>query len=235
MLAILRALRLLRPVLQLRWWMLALLILLGLLTAISEGFSISLIIPLLASGAESAQQSTSHWFAQLFSRFSGNQRIMMIAACFLAGVVLKNALSYAYGVLSRWLNATMSHRLRSSILTQVLDLSQLYLDSQQSGKLINTLGSETWRMALALSTLADMLIDLCMVLIFGCSAPFDFAQADAGLRGFFPLRFAREYDSDSAREATWQRSRRSERRLHQPHARDLQWPSCHSPLRPRRV
>jgi ATP-binding cassette, subfamily B, bacterial MsbA len=166
MLAILRALRLLRPLLRLRWWMLALLILLGLLSAISEGFSISLIIPLLASGAESAQQNTNHWFARLFSRFSGNQRVMMIAACFLAGVVLKNALSYAYGLLARWLNATISHRLRSGILAQVLSLSQLYLDSQESGKLINTLGSETWRMASALSTLGDMLIDLCMVLIF---------------------------------------------------------------------
>ena len=165
--AILRALRLLRPLLRLRWWMLALLILLGLLTALSEGFSISLIIPLLASGTEGAQQNTNYWFARLFSRFSGDQRAMIIAAFFLAGVALKNALSYAYGLLSRWLNAAISHRLRSGILTQVLSLSQLYLDAQESGKLINTLGSETWRMASALSILSDMLIDLCMVLILG--------------------------------------------------------------------
>jgi subfamily B ATP-binding cassette protein MsbA len=167
MLEILRALRLLRPLLRLRWWMLALLTLLGLLTALSEGFSISLVIPLLASGTEGAQQNTNYWFARLFSRFSGDQRAMIIAALFLAGVALKNALSYAYGLLSRWLNAAISHRLRSGILTQVLSLSQLYLDAQESGKLINTLGSETWRMASALSILADMLINLCMVLIFG--------------------------------------------------------------------
>jgi ATP-binding cassette, subfamily B, bacterial MsbA len=165
--AILRALRLLWPVLRLRWWMLALLTLLGLLTALSEGFSISLIIPLLASGTEGAQQNTNYWFARLFSPFSGAERTMIIAVCFLAGVALKNALSYSYGLLSGWLNAAISHRLRSGILNQVLSLSQLYLDAQESGKLINTLGSETWRMASALSTLADMLINLCMVLIFG--------------------------------------------------------------------
>jgi ATP-binding cassette, subfamily B, bacterial MsbA len=165
--AILRALRLLGPVLRLRWWMLALLTLLGLLTALSEGFSISLIIPLLASGTEGAQQNTNSWFARLFSTFSGYERTMIIATCFLAGVALKNALSYSYGLLSRWLNAAISHRLRSGILNQVLSLSQLYLDAQESGKLINTLGTETWRMASALSTLADMLINLCMVLIFG--------------------------------------------------------------------
>jgi ATP-binding cassette, subfamily B, bacterial MsbA len=164
---ILRALRLLRPILRLRWWMLALLILLGLAAALSEGFSISLIIPLLSSGMEATQQNTKYWFLRLFSGFSGEQRIMIISICFLMGVALKNALSYAYGVLSQWLNATMSHRIRSGILNQVLNLSQLYLDSQQSGKLINTLGTETWRMASALSTLAEMLISLCVVLIFG--------------------------------------------------------------------
>ena len=65
---------------------------------------------------------------------------MIIAACFLAAIALKNALSYACGLLSRSLNAAMSHRLRSGILTQVLSLSQLYLDAQESGKLINTFG-----------------------------------------------------------------------------------------------
>ena len=164
---ILRALRLLRPILRLRWWMLALLILLGLAAALSEGFSISLVIPLLSSGAEPTQQITKHWFLRMFSDFSGEQRVMIISICFLVGVALKNALSYAYGVLSIWLNATMSHRIRSGILNQVLNVSQLYLDSQQSGKLINTLGTETWRMASGLSTLAEMLINLCVVLIFG--------------------------------------------------------------------
>ena len=92
---------------------------------------------------------------------------MIISTCFLVGVALKNALSYAYGMFSLWLNAAMSHRIRSGILEQVLNVSQLYLDSQQAGKLINTLGTETWRMASGLSTLAEMLINLCVVLIFG--------------------------------------------------------------------
>ena len=76
MLAILRALRLLRPVLRLRWWALALLLLLANCDLRGQGFSISLIIPLLASGTEGAQQNTNYWFARLFSRFSGDQRVM---------------------------------------------------------------------------------------------------------------------------------------------------------------
>ena len=43
---------------------------------------------------------------------------MIIAACFLAAIALKNALPYACGLLWRSLNAAMSHRLRSGILNR---------------------------------------------------------------------------------------------------------------------
>ena len=83
--------------------MLALLTLLGLLTALSEGFSISLIIPLLASGTEGAQQNANYWFARLFSPFSGDERTMIIAVCFLVGVALKNdGSSSVCGIVVGW-------------------------------------------------------------------------------------------------------------------------------------
>ena len=69
--AILRALRLLGPVLRLRWWMLARLTRLGLLTALSEGFLISLIIPLLQAAQRGRNRTRTIWFVRLFSRFSG--------------------------------------------------------------------------------------------------------------------------------------------------------------------
>src|SRR5262245_47015865 len=73
-------------------------------------------------------------FSDCSAALSGEQRVMIISICFLVGVALKNALSHAYGVLSLWLNTTMSHRIRSGILDEVLNLSQLYLDSQASGE-----------------------------------------------------------------------------------------------------
>lgn len=161
--SILRALRELWPVLELGPWMVPALIVLGLLSALSEGFSILLIVPLLTTGATGLLQGFAAWF----DSFPAEWRMPVIIGCMLAGVLLKNAMAYAYSVLFNWLSADVSHQLRSGILKQVLSLSQQYLDTQSSGSLLNTLGNETWRMTSALSVLAGVLINACMVAILG--------------------------------------------------------------------
>lgn len=163
---VLRLLRPLWPLLGLRRRTLAALIALGLLAALSEGLSISLIVPLIAGNRAAGGTGFLAWLAQLFETLPESYRVPAAAACILAGVVLKNLLCYAYALLFTWLNTGVGHRLRSAILSQVLAVSQEYLDRQQSGRLINVLGTETWRVATALSILADMLINLCMAAIF---------------------------------------------------------------------
>jgi len=164
---ILKSLSLLRPMLKLAWWTPPAMILLGLLAAVSEGFSITLLIPLLGSQTGAATTGTSLWFTSLFGSVPETYRLTVVAGCFLAGILLKNVLTYGYTVLFLYVNTGIGHQLRSGILRQVLDVSQSYLDRQESGRLLNTLGTETWRMASALSLLADMLINVCMVVIFG--------------------------------------------------------------------
>lgn len=167
--SVLRSLRQLHAVLELRWSTLAVLVTIGLLAALSEGFSISLIVPLIAGDAALSNQGSGiiGWLASLFDPFPPDQRIFLAAACMLVGVALKNLLCYAYGLTFNWVNTGIGHRLRSAILRQVMDVSQAWIDGQDSGRLLNTLGTETWRMATALSLLADMLINACMVVIFG--------------------------------------------------------------------
>ena len=165
--AILHSLRLLYPLLGLRWWTLPALVGMGLLAAISEGFSITLIVPLISGDTTLASSGLISWLGSLFDAFPPERRIAFTAGCMVAGVALKNLLCYGYGLYFNWLNTGIGHRLRSAILRQVLDLSQSYLDGQDPGRLLNTLGTETWRMATALSLLADMGITLCMVAIFG--------------------------------------------------------------------
>lgn len=163
------ALRLLRPLwpqLGLRPAVIALLISLGVLAALSEGLSITLIVPLLA-GHRVPGSGFLAWISGHFADMPAGTRTATAATFIVAGVLLKNLLCYAYSLLSHWLNTGISHRLRSSILSQVLEVGQEYLDAQPAGKLVNTLGTETWRVANALSLLADMLINLCMAVIFG--------------------------------------------------------------------
>ncbi len=164
--AVLRLLRPLWPLLGLHRRTLAALVVLGLLAALAEGISISLIVPLIAGQKAAAGTGFPAWLSGLFETLPEAGRVPVAAGCILAGVVLKNLLCYAYALLFSWLNAGVGHRLRSAILSQVLAVSQEYLDRQQSGRLINILGTETWRVATALSILADMLINFCMAAIF---------------------------------------------------------------------
>jgi len=144
---------------------LGLLIILGLLTAISEGLSITLIIPLIQSQTGTGSNEIASRLSDLFSIFPEDQRLFWISASLLACILLKNALSYAYNLFFQWTNGTIGHRLRSRILRQLLSVGQSYLDSHDSGALLNTLGGETWRVTAAFSIFASSIINVCMTVI----------------------------------------------------------------------
>ena len=160
-----RALRALFPLLHLRPWVLSAMIILGVLTALSEGLSISLFIPLLQSqiGTESAGIIGS--MTALFNGIPADRRLLWVGISLLLCVVLKNVLSYSYSLLSQRVNASISHRLRCGILKQLLNVGQSYLDTHDSGKLLNTLSSDTWRVTSAFQVFASMIINVCITLI----------------------------------------------------------------------
>jgi subfamily B ATP-binding cassette protein MsbA len=49
----------------------------------------------------------------------------------------------------------------------LLNVGQSYLDTHDSGKLLCTLATETWRVSAACTVVGGMIINVCMVLIFG--------------------------------------------------------------------
>jgi subfamily B ATP-binding cassette protein MsbA len=75
-------------------------------------------------------------------------------------------LSYSYSLLFQLVNSSIGHGLRCGILRQLLSVSQSYLDSHDSGKLINVLATETWRVSAACAVLASVIINVCTTLIF---------------------------------------------------------------------
>lgn len=160
-----QTLRSLYPLLGLPRWSLPVLVFLGILTALSEGLSISLIIPLLQSQGN-ANPGFSNVLGSFFNQVPADIRLQVIGGAILAGIIFKNLLSYGYSLFFQWLNSTANHRLRTGILRQVLSVSQSYLDQQDNGKLFHILNSETWRTSSAFSVLAGLLINICMVLIF---------------------------------------------------------------------
>jgi subfamily B ATP-binding cassette protein MsbA len=167
MAVLLDALRALFPLLRLRTWVLSVMIILGVLTALSEGVSISLFIPLIQNQMGTGDAGVIGRMSALFRGIPAETRLLWIGLSILLCVVLKNVLSYSYSLLFQWVNASIRHRLRCGILHQLLSVSQSYLDAHDSGKLLNTLSTDTWRVSSAFSVLADMVINVCMTLTLG--------------------------------------------------------------------
>ncbi|HEY5895750.1 MAG TPA: ABC transporter ATP-binding protein [Chthoniobacterales bacterium] len=162
-------LRVLRPLIalvDLPRWAVASVIGLGFLSACSEALSISLIIPLIQHVANSNITGAGAWLFAPFQRIPNEWRTLAICGSIFGFIILKNALTYVNACLFSWANGSVSHQLRSGILRQLLTVSQSWLDQQDMGRLMNTLGNDTWRASSAFGILAGMVINACMIVIF---------------------------------------------------------------------
>jgi ATP-binding cassette, subfamily B, bacterial MsbA len=166
MAVLLRALKALIPVLRLKSWVLSGLIILGVLAALSEGVSISLFIPLVQNQIGTQTAGITGRFATLFQGIPSEHRLLWIGFSIFLCIVLKNVLSFTYSLLFQSVNASIGHRLRCGILHQLLSVGQSYLDTHDSGKLLYTLATETWRVSAACTVLANLIINVCIALIF---------------------------------------------------------------------
>src|SRR6516165_10349468 len=166
MAVLLRALRALYPVLRLRAWILSGMIILGVLTALSEGLSITLFIPLVQNQMGSQTAGVAGRLTTLFQGIRPEHRLLWIGFSIFLLMVLKNLLSYTYSLLFFSVNSSIGHRLRCGTLRQLLSVSKSYLDTSDSGKMLNTLATETWRVGSACTVLASVIISVCITLIF---------------------------------------------------------------------
>lgn len=166
MAVLLRALRALFPMLRLRSWVLSVLIILGMLAAFSEGLSITLFIPLVQDQMGTHSTGITGRLAALFQGIPSEHRLLWIGFSIFLCMLLKNILSFSYSLLFQSIKASIGHRIRCGIVNQLLRVSQSYLDAHDSGKLLNALANETWRVSEACTVLANVIINLCMTLIF---------------------------------------------------------------------
>lgn len=159
------------PLLRLYPWSIPALIVLGIFASLAEGVGIGLFIPLLQSLAHTGPPAQTgnglvDTLSGLFSGTPPEQRLLVISACILAAIGLKAALTYGHGALFHWLDARISHRLRSGIFEQLLTVSHRFLEHSASGKLFNALANETWRASEALSVLVSLVITTCTITVY---------------------------------------------------------------------
>lgn len=166
-----KSIRTLLPLLRLYPWAMPTIVVLGILSSLSEGLGISLFIPLLQS-LESIRSQAAHdnWLAsfldQFFVNIAGNNRLIVIALIIFGALLLKNCLTYSLTILFAWLNSRIGDWLRSRIFSQLLRVNILFIEGHESGKLMNTLASETWRTSQALSVLVTLITSLCTITVF---------------------------------------------------------------------
>jgi len=169
-----KVLKLLLPLLMWYRWAIPSIVGLGVLSSLAEGVGISLFVPLLQalnSGATTVPfQSTGNRLVDTLGRFTdsipSDARLWVVAACIFGSIFLKAALAYAYITLYGWLDARISHRLRASIFDRLLHVDYRFLENDQSGKLFNTLATETWRTSQGLSIVVDSIIALCTLCVY---------------------------------------------------------------------
>jgi ABC-type multidrug transport system fused ATPase/permease subunit len=169
-----KVLKLLLPLLMWYRWAIPSIVVLGVLSSLAEGIGISLFVPLLntlnSGSAPTALNSTGNQLVDALNQFlhsiPPDRRLWVVAAGIFVSIFLKSALSYAYTALYGWLDARISHRLRAGIFERLLQVDYRFLENDQSGKLFNTLATETWRTSQGLSIVVDTIITLCTLCVY---------------------------------------------------------------------
>lgn len=158
------------PLLQLYPKAIISVIILGFFASLSEGIGITLFIPLLQNLALGKEQlNNNSWLdflERLFSHVSPEQRLIIITLFIFSSIVLKNFLSYSTAAILAWLNARIGHHLRKRIFNQFLTVSYSFLENNESGRLMNTLATETWRTTQALAILINLFICIGTIVVF---------------------------------------------------------------------
>lgn len=166
-----RLAKLLWPLVSFYQWMIFSIIGLGILASLAEGLGISLMIPLLQS-LETDQFQTAQQegliglLAKPFEGFPPEQRLAIIAITMTLVILLKNLLMYVNKALFSWFNQQVGHRLRSKIFHQLLNVNYTYLETKDSGQLLNLLATESWQVSRALEMLVNILISGCTLVVF---------------------------------------------------------------------
>jgi subfamily B ATP-binding cassette protein MsbA len=159
------------PLLGRRKWGFLGIVLLGLLQSLSEGVGIGLLIPLLGGLVGGSQtQGRTQWvvskIGSLFQNVAPDRRLTVIVACVFAAVLANAVLSYLNTILFGWVNGNIGHNLRQRIFGQLLNVNFGYIERDHSGRLLNLLASDSWRVHDALVILVGLIVTTSTVTVY---------------------------------------------------------------------
>ncbi len=167
----LQTVRAILPLINIYPWAMPTVILIGILSSLAGGLSLSLFIPFLHSLMNTPEMTdTTNWWLTamngLFADYSRETRITFISLTILSAIFMQSILAYANRVLTGWLQSHISHRLRSGIFDQVMTVSHRFLEKSDVGRILNALITETVRTSDAIIVFLVMVSSLCTVIVY---------------------------------------------------------------------
>lgn len=159
--------RRLLPSLNLTRGTLLTIVLLGLLSALFEGIGLYLFLPLLTalSGGGSAESELPAYLVQIMNVFSPQWQVPGLVSLVFLSVLLKAIVGYWNAAYFASVDAAAGHKMRLKLYEAILSASPGFLDAQPSGRIANSIFSETWRCARALKVLFGFLVDVTAALV----------------------------------------------------------------------
>ncbi len=161
--------QLLRQALGKRLGLVAVVVVLGLSSAVLEGTGIGLIIPMLGiiAGEKGASglAGLSAVFQQVGAGLDDRTRLIVIAAAILGLIALKNVLAFANAVLTNFIYGRAGHAIRSSLAGQLLTIGYPFFLQQSPGRLLNIISNESWRASDAIQTVLASIVYASAVVI----------------------------------------------------------------------
>ena len=140
--------RLFLPVLERYTWVVPLSALLSLLASVLEGFGIGLLIPLLTEllgPTAGPATGVMRLFAHVSALFPPAWRVVGVAACIFAAILVKAALQTLYWVIVAWVDGKAAHDIRAALSQQLLSLGYSFFLRHDPIRLVTIVATESWR------------------------------------------------------------------------------------------
>ena len=156
-----------------RWhpWLVPSMVGLGFLAALSEGAGLSLFMPFLSGvGGGTFTPPDDGWLGQalerLFGGVSASERVLAVSLGILGLVFLKNLLVYATEMLRSWTRTILVHSLRARLADRLLDARIDFIETTDSGKLLNALQNQAQETGTAFANYGELLVRVCTSAVF---------------------------------------------------------------------
>jgi subfamily B ATP-binding cassette protein MsbA len=143
---------------------------LALLSSLFEGFSLTLIIPLVQVLDTATLPINQGRLLDLLYDSVGaipvEMRLFVVLAAILAAIIVKSAISYANSALFCLLYGRVSHTLRRGVFANILERPLAEVERELPGRLFNILNNETWRATDALNYLFSIITSAATMVVF---------------------------------------------------------------------